>query len=72
VQVTPSEIQDFYDKGVLARAKARKQQPPTLEASREVIQEALIQRGINEQSDRWLQESRLRLHIEKFLDESAK
>lgn len=72
VQITPAEIDDFYQKGVVARAKARRQQPPTLEASREYIQEALIQRGINEQADRWLQESRARLHVEKFLDEGTK
>jgi parvulin-like peptidyl-prolyl isomerase len=72
VQVTPAEIEDFYQKGVVARAKARRQQPPTLEASREYIQEALIQRGINEQADRWLQESRARVHVQKFLDEGGK
>jgi len=72
VQVSPAEIEDFYRDGVVARAKARKQQPPTLEASREYIQEALIQRGINEQADRWLQESRTRLHVDKFLSEGAK
>jgi len=72
VQITPSQIEDFYQQGVVARAKARRQQPPTLEASREYIQEALIQRGINDQADRWLQESRARIHVEKFLDEGAK
>jgi parvulin-like peptidyl-prolyl isomerase len=72
VQITPAAIDDFYQQAVVARAKARKQQPPTLEASREYIQEALMQRGINEQADRWLQESRTRLHVEKFLDEGSK
>lgn len=72
VQITPAEIEDFYQSGVVARAKARRQQPPTLEASREYIQEALIQRGINEQADRWLQESRTRLHVEKFIGEGTK
>ena len=72
VQITPSQIEDFYQQGVVARAKARRQQPPTLEAAHDYIQEALIQRGINEQADRWLQESRARIHVEKFLDESSK
>lgn len=72
VQITPSQIEDFYQQGVVARAKARRQQPPALEAARDYIQEALIQRGINEQADRWLQESRARIHVEKFLDESSK
>jgi hypothetical protein len=43
-----------------------------LEAAREAIEEALVQSGINEQADRWLKESRVRLHIEKLLDEGAK
>jgi len=36
------------------------------------IQEALTQRGINEQADVWLKESRGRLHVEKFLKENGK
>ncbi len=43
-----------------------------LSASREYIQEALVQRGINEQAEVWLKESRARLHVEKFLKESGK
>lgn len=72
VQITPAAVEEFYQQAVVARAKARRQQPPTLEASRDYIQEALIQRAISEQSDRWLQESRARLHVEKFLDEGPK
>ena len=52
--------------------QARGQEPPSLEAARDSIQEALIQQRINEQADRWLKESRLRLHIEKLHDEEAK
>jgi hypothetical protein len=72
VQVDPKAIQDFYESGVVPRAKARGQEPPTLEAARETIQETLIQMGINEQADRWLKESRARLHVEKVLDEGGK
>ena len=72
VQVDPKEIEDFYQTAVVPRAKARGQEPPTLAAARDTIQEALIQNGINQQADQWLKESRLRLHIEKFLDEVAK
>jgi hypothetical protein len=54
------------------RAKARGQEPPTLDAARDIIQEALVQRDINEQADRWLKESRDRLHVQKFLEEGAK
>jgi len=72
VQVDPKEIEDFYQTAVVARAKARGQEPPTLDAARDSIQEALIQNGINQQAEQWLKESRLRLHVEKFVSEAAK
>lgn len=72
VQIDPKEIEDFYQTAVVARAKARGQEPPTLDAAHDSIQEALIQNGINRQAEQWLKESRLRLHVEKFLDEVAK
>jgi hypothetical protein len=72
VQIDPKAIEDFYHNTVLPRAKARGQEPPTLEVARDSIQEALVQNGINEQAERWLKESRQRLHIEKLLEEGAK
>jgi hypothetical protein len=72
VQIDPKTIDDFYQKSVVPRAKARGQEPPPLEEARDFIQEALVQRGINDQADQWLIESKARLHIEKFLDEAAK
>ncbi len=72
VQIDPKAIEDFYQTAVLPVAKARGQEPPSLEAARDSIQEALIQQRINEQADRWLKESRLRLHIEKLHEEGAK
>ena len=72
VQIDPQAIEDFYVNKVLPQAKSRGQEPPSLDAARDSIQEALIQRGINEQADRWLKESRVRLHIEKLLEEGAK
>ena len=72
VQIDPKEIEDFYQTAVVPRAKARGQEAPTLDAARDAIQEALIQNGINQQADQWLKESRLRLHVEKFLGEVAK
>jgi len=71
-QIEPQQIEEFYRTAVLTRAKARKQTAPTLEASREYIQQALVQREINEQTDRWLKESHSHLHIEKFLDTGSK
>ena len=72
VQIDPKTVEDFYLKSVVPRAKERGQEPPSLDAARDFIQEALVQRGINDQADRWLIESKARLHIEKYLDEAAK
>jgi hypothetical protein len=72
VQIDEKAIVDFYQNAVVPRAKARGQEPPSLDASRDLIQEALVQSDINEQADRWLKESRARLHVQKFLEEGAK
>jgi len=72
VQIDPKTVEDFYQKSVVPTAKSRGQEPPTLETARDFIQEALVQRGINDQADRWLIESKARLHIEKLLEEAAK
>jgi hypothetical protein len=69
VQVDAKAIEDFYNSAVLPRAKARGQEPPSLEASREVIQEALVEQSIDSQAERWLKESRSRIHVERLLDE---
>jgi parvulin-like peptidyl-prolyl isomerase len=72
VQIDAKAIADFYQNGVIPRAQARGQTPPTLEDAREPIQEALVQRGINEQADRWMKESRARLHVDKLPREATK
>jgi len=69
VQVDEAAIQNFYQSAVLARAKARGQNPPSLEAAHDYVQEALVQQGINQQADRWLKESHARLHVTKLLGE---
>jgi hypothetical protein len=72
VQIDAKAVEDYYQNGVVVRAKSRGQEPPSLEASREFIQEFLVQQGINEQADLWLKESRSRLHVEKLLGQDAK
>jgi hypothetical protein len=72
VQIDPKTIDDFYEKSIVPRAKASGREPPPLDEARDLIQEALVQRGINDQADQWLIESKARLHIEKFLDAAAK
>jgi hypothetical protein len=69
VQVDAKAIEDFYKSAVLPRAKARGQEPPSLEASRDVIQEALVEQSIDAQAEQWLKESRSRIHVERLLDE---
>ena len=69
VQVDAKTIEDFYNSAVVPRAKARGQEPPSLEASRDVIQEALIEQSIDAQAERWLKESRSRIQVERLLDE---
>jgi hypothetical protein len=72
VQIDSKAIENFYQTAVIPRAQARGQAPPALAAARDFIQEALVQRGINEQAARWLKESRARLHVDKLLAEGAK
>jgi len=70
VQVGEPEIQDFYKNALLPRAQARGTTPPSLDAAHDYILEALVQRGINEQADRWLKESHARVHVVKMLEEN--
>jgi len=72
VQIDAKAVEDYYQKGVVVRAKERGQAPPSFEASREYIQEFLTQEGINEEADRWLKESRGRIHVEILLNEGGK
>jgi hypothetical protein len=68
VQIDAKAVEDYYQIGVIARAKARGQQPPTFEAARDYIQEFLVQQGITEEADRWLKESRSHLHVDNLLN----
>ncbi len=72
IQIDEKAIDDFYRTRVVPRAESRGQTPPTLENARDFIQEALVQRAINEQADRWLKESRTRVRVEIMLDEKPK
>jgi hypothetical protein len=72
VQVDEPAIRDFYQNALLPRAQARGTAPPTFDAAHDFIREALIQRGINEQADRWLKESHGRLRVTKMLEEACR
>jgi parvulin-like peptidyl-prolyl isomerase len=72
IQIDDKAIEDFYQTRVIPRAQSRGQNPPTLEAAHDFIQEALVQRAINEQADKWLKESRSRVRVEILLTEGQK
>jgi hypothetical protein len=72
VQIDERQVQDFYQNAVVPRAKARGQEPPAFDAARDYILEALVQQGINDQADVWLNESRRRIRVDKLLDEGPK
>jgi parvulin-like peptidyl-prolyl isomerase len=72
IQIEEKEIEEFYKEHVVPRAESRGQSPPTLDAARGFIQDVLVRRAIDVQADRWLKESRGRLHVEKLLMEGAK
>jgi len=70
VQISEQAIQDFYKNSLLPRAQSRGATPPAFDTAHDFIQEALVQRGINEQADKWLKESHARLRVTKMLEES--
>lgn len=72
IQVDEQAIEDFYKTRVVPRAESRGQTPPTLEAAHDFIQEALVQRAINVQADKWLKESRTRVRVDNLLNEEVK
>jgi hypothetical protein len=72
INIEDKDIEEFYKTRVVPRAESRGQPPPTLDAARGFIQEALVQRAINVQAERWLKESRARVRVEKLLNENEK
>ena len=72
IQIGEQAIEDFYKTRVVPRAESRGQTPPTLEAAHDFIEEALVQRAINVQADKWLKESRTRVRVDNLLGEEVK
>src|SRR5271157_2387188 len=70
IQIAEKDVEEFYKTRVVPTAESRGLTPPAFEAARDFIQEALVQRAINEQADRWLKESRSRIRVENLLNES--
>jgi parvulin-like peptidyl-prolyl isomerase len=72
IQIEDKDIEEFYKTRIVPRAESRGQTPPTLDAARGFIHEALVQRAVNEQSDKWLKDSRARVRVENLLNEQPK
>jgi len=72
IQIDEPAIDDYYKTRVVPRAESRGQTPPTIEAAHDFIQEALVQRAINVQADKWLKESRIRVRVDNLLGEDSK
>jgi peptidyl-prolyl cis-trans isomerase SurA len=72
IQIDEQAIEDYYKTRVVPRAESRGEAPPTIEAAHDFIQEALVQRAINVQADKWLKESRTRVRVENLLSEDSK
>jgi parvulin-like peptidyl-prolyl isomerase len=72
IQVDEKDIEEFYKTRLIPRAESRGQAPPTLDAARGYIQEALVQQAINVQADKWLKESRTRVRVDKLISEDPK
>ena len=72
IQIDEPAIEDYYKTRVVPRAESRGQAPPTIEAAHDFIQEALVQRAINVQADKWLKESRTRVRVDNLLGEDSK
>ena len=72
IRIDDKAIEEFYKERVIPRAEARGRKPPTLDAAHDFIQEALVQRAVNEQADRWLKESRSRVKVQNLLREGAR
>jgi hypothetical protein len=72
IEIDEQAIEDFYKTRVVPRAESRGQTAPTIEAAHDFIQEALVQRAINVQADKWLKESRARVRVDNLLGEDAK
>jgi len=66
VQIDPKTIDDFTRSRLCRGPKPGGKNRRRWTRRRDFIQEALVQRGINDQADQWLIESKARLHIEKF------
>jgi len=63
-QIDDAQIERYYRDELAPHLTAGGQTVPPLDDVREQIRELLVQRDISQRADRWLEETRPRLHIE--------
>lgn len=64
VQVEPADIDAYYQKELVPDLAKKKQPAPSRGAVENQIREVLIQRGISDQTAKWLDDTKSRLKIE--------
>ncbi len=64
VQVTESEIEDYYRNTLVPELKREGQAAPPLESVADRIREVLIERGISQRAAKWLDELRTRWNVQ--------
>lgn len=67
VPIDQAEIEKYYRESLLPQLAARGESAPALDTVEEQIREVLVVRGINQLADRWLEETRAHLHVERSL-----
>lgn len=68
IQIPRSEIEKYYRETLAPQLAARGQPVPPLPQVEDEIRELLVEREINLRADRWLQDTRAHLRIERKLD----
>lgn len=69
-QITPDQIQAYYQDTLVPEVKAKGEQPPPLAGVEDQIREVLTQKVIDQRTQQWLEETRSRLQIERVSPKS--
>ncbi len=63
-QMEPQDIEAYYEKEFVPQLKAHNEAVPSVDSVADTIREVLIQRAINDNSTKWLDDTRGRLQID--------
>lgn len=67
IYVNDAEIQEYFDKEVVAAAAASGEPQPTLEMVEDVIRQILVEKKFNERVDAWIEGLKSRARIRKHI-----